>query len=124
MIRNFYTIPAKYLRYSKRLVTQYRLLVFVPFSRLRQIFCTRPKAERFAIAESTVFLSIEHSDAIIRLDGKQKPVSLSLCRSKQQYTVKSLGFNLNSKILFETIKKFLCCISFSFPDFYRFQNAK
>ena len=69
-----------------------------------------PRASSSLRAESTVFLSMLHSSAMSRRDGKQLSVFLSLCLSKQQYTTNSFGFSPSSNIWLGTMKKFLCFI--------------
>ena len=107
LLRKSYTIPIQILRYSICLRKQQRLLVRVPFSRCRQTFFTSSRSSKPFIAESTVFLSILHSCAINRLDGKQQFFSLSLWQIRQQQTVNSFGFNPSENIRLGSIKKFL-----------------
>ncbi len=78
----FYTTRIEKLHYRNSL-TVYRLLVFDPSCRLRFCFFTSPAFSRIRSAASTVFLSIQHSSAISRRDGKQTPF-LSLCFTRQQ----------------------------------------
>ena len=84
--------------------------MFDPSCLRRFFFFTSPAFSRLIIAASTVFLSIQHSSAISRRDGKQTPF-LSLCFTRQQYTIKSRGFNLKLNMRLATIKKlpFLDC---------------
>ena len=78
----FYTTRMEKLHYRNS-STVYRLLVFDPSCRLRFCFFTSPVFSRLRSAASTVFLSIQHSSAISRRDGKQTPF-LSLCFTRQQ----------------------------------------
>ena len=55
-----------------------------------------------------------HSCAIKRLEGKQLFFSLSLCRTRQQYTANSFGFNPSENIRLGNIKKFLFRIFISY----------
>ena len=74
----------EFLHYSKSEARKYILLVREPFSRYLHIFLMSPRASNSLSAESTVFLSMLHSSAMSRRDGKQLTVFLSLCLSKQQ----------------------------------------
>ena len=80
----FEATPKDFLQYSKRETRWYILLVREPFSRYLHTLLISPRASSSLRAESTVFLSMLHSSAISRRDGKQLSVFLSLCLSKQQ----------------------------------------